>query len=275
LPIPCELFLENMAPIKYSRKTAKSMLDHPDLDETIFLDSIDSTNMEARRRRSDFAHRNILLISDEQTAGIGQQGRRWESMAKLGLWMTLFLGRPSTLAHSLKLLSLYTGLILQHTVDGLVSKDIRLKWPNDIMIGSLKCGGVLTEIQWHGNIPISAIIGIGINLSHDSTNFPPFLRHSATSLQLAGWKNPDRGKFLDLFVGGFFQQLGELDTPDKLIAKWNSVAYKLNENVQWQTQANIIDGQFLGINQDGDALIRIGSAIRNFQNGEIRQLNPG
>ncbi|NQV30505.1 MAG: biotin--[acetyl-CoA-carboxylase] ligase [Candidatus Marinimicrobia bacterium] len=247
---------------------------HSELDETILLNRIDSTNLEARRRRMEFTHRNVLFISDEQTAGQGQQDRHWESSANMGLWMSFFLARPSTLAHNLRLLSLYAGTMIHKTVEHFVDADVCLKWPNDIMIGSRKCGGVLTEIQWQGNTPISAIIGIGVNLSHRSSDFPQSIRDSAISLLQAGWQEPNREEFLKLFTGYFFQQLDQLDTSDHLMTNWNSLAYRLNENVEWQTKDKILHGQFLGINRNGEALIRVGKTVQIFQNGEIRQLNP-
>ena len=250
------------------------MTIHSELDETIFLRTVDSTNLEAHRRRADFANRNVLFVSDEQKGGLGQKGRHWESSANLGIWMSLLLARPSTLSHSPRLLSLYAGTVLHKTVARFVEADIRLKWPNDIIIDSLKCGGVLSEIQWQGYSPISAIIGMGINLKHTSEDFSPSIRNSATSLRIAGWHNPDRTDFLNYFIEDFFQQLKMLDNPDALIAQWNDLAYKLNEQVQWETKDSIIDGQFLGINRSGEALIRIEGKIHNFQNGEIRLVNP-
>jgi len=272
-PIRCELFLGNIAVIKYPEKTTQFLTMHSELDKTIFHRSIDSTNLEARRRRSDFAHQNVLFISDEQTVGLGQQRRHWESAANLGLWMSLFLARPSTLSHSVRLLSLYTGTVLHKTVAHFVDAKIRLKWPNDIMIDSLKCGGVLTEIQWQGNTALSAILGIGINLKHTSADFSPSIRDSATSLRLAGWQEPDRTVFLNSFIEVFFKHIEVLDKPDALVGEWNDLAFKINDHVQWQTKDSIIEGQFVGINQNGDALIRRGETIQNFQNGEIRQLN--
>ncbi len=246
------------------------MISHPEIDEIIFLSSIDSTNLEVQRRRIEFAKRNILLLSDEQTAGKGQHGRSWDSGVGLGLWMSLFLGKPAYLTNNLQLLSLYTGLVIHNTISNFISADVKVKWPNDIMIADRKCGGILTEIQWLGESASSATIGIGINLNHILTDFPASIRNLATSLLLAGWPKPDRDQLLDHLLQEFFGNIRLLSQPENLVETWNSSAYKLNEIIQWQNSDQQFEGRFLGVNPEGEAQILIGNTIRCFQSGEIR-----
>ncbi|NQV15428.1 biotin--[acetyl-CoA-carboxylase] ligase [bacterium] len=246
------------------------MKSHPALDEIIFLKTIDSTNEEAQRRRSEFSGQNILWVSDEQTAGQGQQGRSWESGVGLGLWMSLFLGHPEHLAHNLQLLSLYTGMILHGTISGLIDAKLCLKWPNDIMIKNRKCGGILSKIHWLGESPVSAIIGVGINLKHVALDFPDSIRDSATSLQQAGWLKPDRDLLLDHFIRDFFDGLRRLESPTDLVSDWNRKAYMLDEVVDWIASGQRFRGRFLGINEEGEAQILVNDVVRKFRNGEIR-----
>ena len=84
--------------------------------------------------------------------------------------MSLFLGKPAHLKHPLQLLSLYTGMVIHQSITNFMNANITLKWPNDIMIGSRKCGGVLTEIQWLGEQdaadPLEDALGrlVGLNV---------------------------------------------------------------------------------------------------------------
>ncbi len=240
------------------------------LDEVLLFETLDSTNLEAHRRRAEFADRNILLISAAQSAGKGQLGRTWESKAGLGLWMSLFLSRPDFLVHNLQHLSLYTGIVLQQAINELTGVEATLKWPNDIMLGSRKCGGVLTEIQWMGESVTSAIIGIGINLAHTPADFPDDLHSSAISLQMAGWQRPDSGQFLNHFIQLFFRELDLLDQGEAIADRWNKQAFKLNEMIYWQFNNHELSGQFLGINSQGEAQILVNGIKRNFRSGEIR-----
>ena len=94
--------------------------NHPMLDNVLVFETLDSTNLEARRCRSEFANRNVLLVSNEQSLGLGQYGRHWECGAGLGRWMSLLLGNPETIKHDLQLLSLYTGIVIQRSLTPLM-----------------------------------------------------------------------------------------------------------------------------------------------------------
>ncbi len=246
---------------------------HPELDDILSFKSIDSTNLEAKRRRSEFAGRNFLLIANEQTHGKGQHGRHWDSGAGLGLWLSLFLSRPGYLEHHLQLLSLYTGIIIQRVLATLIENDIYLKWPNDIMIGSRKCGGVLTEVQWVGDSAVSATIGMGINLEHQTADFPPSIRKSAISLRQAGWHKPDPDLLLDQLLDEFFGNIVLLDRPKELTQEWNEHAFRINDSVQWIINNRMVEGQFLGISETGEAQILVEGKLTHFRSGEIRLVN--
>jgi len=248
------------------------MIHHPGLDDVIFLKTVDSTNLEVKRRRKEFLGSNILVVSDEQTQGKGQKGRIWESAAGLGLWMSLHLGQEKALAQDLQLLSLYTGVVIHKILAPLVRSKVCLKWPNDILMDSRKCGGILTELQWQGERITSATIGVGINLSHTRQDFPAFLQNQATSLQLEGLEHPDCSRLINTFVNEFFDGFTSMDDGGQLAREWNSKAFKLGKLIQWENAEGIVKGVFSGINSRGDALINIDGELRAFHTGEIRLL---
>ncbi len=194
------------------------------LDQIVVLETIDSTNLEAHRKRHKHAGSNVLFLAGKQTAGRGRGGHHWESRPDLGLWMSLFISRPEHLAHDFQRISLLAGLVLHQTIAPLVNPHPRLKWPNDVMLDDKKCAGILTELQWSGSQLQSAIIGLGINLYHTPTDFGPDIRDTAISLQLAGWKHPDRELLLDRIIKNFFEQLKLLDQAETLTDQWNEQA---------------------------------------------------
>ncbi len=248
------------------------LITHPDLDDALYLEVVDSTNLEAQRLRSTYAGRNLLIVSSSQSAGKGQYGRRWESAAGLGLWATLFLGRSRLLTQDLHLLSLYTGIIVSKTLGHLTDMQFKLKWPNDIMIGSRKCAGILTEVQWQGESINSAIVGIGINLKHSPSDFPPDIQDTATSLQMEGWPQPDRDQILIHLLGDFFGSWSMMNQPEALVGLWNQNAYQMNRMVNWRSGEDCFKGRFLGINDRGEARLSVGNELREFGAGELQQL---
>ena len=129
----------------------------------IRFDEIDSTNTEARRNL-EHAREGTVWTASFQTNGRGQYTRRWESNKGLNLLATLLL-RPVFLpANRQFLISKCTALAI---CDFLVTLDLspRIKWPNDIYIGSNKICGILIEHQLSGNNLTSSIIGFGMNIN--------------------------------------------------------------------------------------------------------------
>jgi len=103
-----------------------------------------------------------LVLADHQEAGRGRAGRRWSSRAGAGLWFTI-IERPIDVV-AIRVLSLRVGLRLVTVLDHHASAPVRLKWPNDIYLGSGKLAGILTEAHWTNGRPEWIAIGIGINI---------------------------------------------------------------------------------------------------------------
>ena len=119
------------------------------------------------------------VVAEVQESGRGSRGRLWSS-PRGGLWLSV-LARPAEGA--LELLSLRVGLAVAEVISRMkLSEEVRLKWPNDLMLGERKTGGILCEARWHGSAPAWVAIGVGLNVS----NAPPDeLADGATHLSAA------------------------------------------------------------------------------------------
>lgn len=268
--MPSDLCLENMPAINDA--SIKALVDaHPLLDEVCYLPTIDSTNLEARRRRDQSSRKNILILAGEQTAGLGQQGRKWESARGMGIWASLLIQNPSFLQGPLDLVSLYTGVIVCDAIRASGLKNPVLKWPNDILHGERKLGGILTEINWMGNQPGSIIIGLGLNVLHRKEDLPPELQSQATSLLLAlKGASIDPLSLTESIVSQLFDGWSQLSDPKGVCARWNASAWALNEQIQMQMNDRIESGQFLGVDQKGRAVVRMKKRDEAFSVGQIR-----
>ncbi|MFI5231096.1 MAG: biotin--[acetyl-CoA-carboxylase] ligase [Gemmatimonadales bacterium] len=123
---------------------------------------VSSTMDEAHRMGAEGAPGGTLVIADEQTAGRGRGGKRWASGQNQGLWMTL-LERPGT-ASGLDVLSLRLGLHAAPVLELFTGAAVRIKWPNDLYVGSRKLAGVLVEARWREQKADWVAIGIGVNI---------------------------------------------------------------------------------------------------------------
>jgi BirA family biotin operon repressor/biotin-[acetyl-CoA-carboxylase] ligase len=104
------------------------------------------------------------VVAGEQTGGRGRRGRSWASPPG-GLWLST-LCRPAD-ETAAAVLSLRVGLavaeVLERLVPGLA---LRLKWPNDLMLGDRKVGGILCEARWQGAALAWVAVGLGINVTN-------------------------------------------------------------------------------------------------------------
>ncbi len=160
-------------------------------------DVVRSTMTGATRLAAEGAPSGTVVGAEEQTAGQGRHGRSWHSEPDSGLYVSVILRRhfaPDTLP----VVTLALGLAAQEAILKSTNLACDLRWPNDLLIQSKKCAGILTVLEG------SAIIaGIGINVNHSS--FPVELGAIATSLRAASGRVQSRERLL-------VELLGSVDT---------------------------------------------------------------
>jgi len=119
----------------------------------------------------------LVAVARRQSAGKGRQGRTWADCGGLNFSVVV----PSHQAAFEKGFSVWLGLMVVLTLREEFSVDARLKWPNDIMCGGRKLGGLLLENRAFG--PDTAIVaGLGLNLDTSAEGFPAQLQGNATSI---------------------------------------------------------------------------------------------
>jgi BirA family biotin operon repressor/biotin-[acetyl-CoA-carboxylase] ligase len=117
------------------------------------------------------------VVAAEQTGARGSRGNPWISPTG-GLWLSVLLRpeRPS----GLDLLSLRAGLAVSEALSSLdAGPPIRIKWPNDLMLGDRKVGGILCEARWQGDTLGWVVVGLGLNVTNP---VPEGLRQEAGNL---------------------------------------------------------------------------------------------
>lgn len=140
-----------------------------------------STNTDALAAARSGAPNGSVYLTDEQQAGRGRGNHAWHSSAGEGLYVSVLL-RPDIPSARLPLLPLVAGLAAADAIRANTDLDIDLRWPNDLLIGPRKAGGILVEAQSEGSSVAFAVVGIGINVHQRS--FDPALSTPATSLDI-------------------------------------------------------------------------------------------
>lgn len=177
---------------------------HYPLVGTIFHDaphqhfpSIDSTNKQAMLAAAKGAADGAVFTADEQTAGRGRGDHSWHSPAGQGLYVSIVL-RPQLAPNDVLWLSLIAGLAVHAAIKETTTIALDLRWPNDIMLGDKKLGGILTELGTEGGRINHAVIGIGLNINQPQ--FPAELAALATSLRIETDREWPRNEVLNALL---------------------------------------------------------------------------
>jgi BirA family transcriptional regulator, biotin operon repressor / biotin---[acetyl-CoA-carboxylase] ligase len=137
-----------------------------------FFDSIPSTMSAA----AALPHPGDCAVADHQSAGQGRHGNSWHSEPSSGLYCTVVL-QPKISPDLLPIVTLSLGLACQEVIADVTNIQADIRWPNDLMIGNRKTGGILTQL--HND---RVLAGIGINVNHSA--LPASIDATATSLRI-------------------------------------------------------------------------------------------
>jgi BirA family transcriptional regulator, biotin operon repressor / biotin---[acetyl-CoA-carboxylase] ligase len=137
-----------------------------------------STNADLLAAAGAGAGEGTVLVAEAQTAGRGRLDRRWASPPRAALTFSVLLRPGGVPAALLGWLPLLAGVAAAAAVRRVTAVAAVLKWPNDLLAGDAKLGGILAE-----RTGTAVVIGIGINVWQGQADLPPGA--AATSLALA------------------------------------------------------------------------------------------
>jgi BirA family biotin operon repressor/biotin-[acetyl-CoA-carboxylase] ligase len=186
-----------------------------------------STNADAIAAARDGAPHGSVFFADEQTAGRGRGDHSWISVAGEGLYVSVLL-RPQIAAARLPLLPLATGLAAAESIRAVSALNVDLRWPNDLLIGPRKTGGILIEssLQTKGLLH-AMVVGIGINV-HQRV-FSSSLATPATSLDLEAGKLISRQTLLVALLKSLEREASAL--ADEAVA--NEIPARVEQASTW------------------------------------------
>ena len=184
----------------------------------IHLDSVGSTQDVARDMPI-----GSVVVADHQTAGRGRLEHRWEAPPGTALLVSFVLD-PNPL------LSLAAGVAAAEAS----GQGVRLKWPNDLLLGGRKVGGILVEAT-----PYKAVCGIGINL----TSAP----------EGAAMLNQPRDGLLERLVPAVTQWSSA--SPQEVLARWRELSDTLGRRVRVTLSDRAFEGRAQDINENGELLV--------------------
>jgi BirA family transcriptional regulator, biotin operon repressor / biotin---[acetyl-CoA-carboxylase] ligase len=216
----------------------------------------DSTNRVAMELGHSGEPEGAIVLAEEQTAGRGRSGRSWHSEHGMGLYVTLLL-RPRLSPVQAPLLTMLAGLCAHGAIRTQTGLNVELKWPNDIMMGGKKIGGILTEMYAEPNQVHFVIVGIGINVNQEK--FPAELCSLATSLRKETTRMHSRLELLVRLLSEFENDYNRFlrEGPEFVVNRFESVSSFANgRQVRVEAGKDTYVGTTAGLSPDGLLLVR-------------------
>jgi BirA family biotin operon repressor/biotin-[acetyl-CoA-carboxylase] ligase len=225
-----------------------------------YYPSIDSTNDVAKELAERGEPEGTLVISDYQTAGKGRLGRRWLSPPKSSILISL-LFRPDFPPKEAQRLTMICSLAVVDAIKAVTGLAASIKWPNDIIVGGKKAGGILTEIGTKGEKLDYVIVGIGINVNVDFSKELLELAETATSLSQELGREVSRLEILWEMLNGIEERYERLLRGEPIHDEWASRLITLHKWVKVTTSQGELHGWAEGVDPDGALIIRTPNGI--------------
>ena len=250
-----------------TQESVRNVLADTHIAAVYVLESVDSTNNEAKRQAQKGAPHNSVFVAEEQTGGKGRLGRVWKSPAGSGLWFTLLL-RPLVPPEQVTCLTLLAGMAVSRAIRELSGLDAQIKWPNDVVLGGPKLCGILTEMA--AEVERIEYVGVGIGVNVNTESFPEEIAFKATSLLLATGKRWNRAQLLKAILLEMEtllqrQENGEIE---QILKEYQGECVTIGRKVSVQRGNIRLSGIAEGITDTGELLVRQ-------SNGSILTINSG
>lgn len=229
-----------------------------------FHAEVDSTQDAAARAVARGVEEIHLVLADTQTAGRGRQERPWLAPAGTSLLASLVL-RPGVAPAHQSLLPLLAGLTVAEVVDRYCA-DVALKWPNDLLLGGRKAGGLLTEV--HGD---AVLLGLGVNVDWRGVPRPEEVG-DATSLAEQVEQDVDRWRLLAALLGIFGHRYADWrQRPTAFLDDYRRRCATLGRRVRVdRSGAEPLAGTATHVADDGTLVLRLdGGAVAHVSAGDV------
>ena len=234
----------------------------------IELDFTDSTNNYAMSLiDGNKAQHGMVIVAESQTNGKGQRGRTWIDEPGQSLLMSMITYPKHPLTDQFLFnacVSVAIAKVLQKIHN---DWQVRIKWPNDIIVNDKKAGGVLIENVIRGSLWTHSVIGLGLNIRQE--NFPDSLPF-ATSLKIASGKDFTKRAVLHDIQQSVMLAVDNIAPPAEQIALYNQLLYKMGQKQGFSDISGNWQATILNAMPDGSLQVQLNNGdIVAYTHGQV------
>lgn len=233
----------------------------------VFVSACPSTNdLALKLLQQPTVAEGTVVITDCQTAGRGQRGNQWQAEPGQNLTLSVIL-RPAFLQiRDQFYLTMVTALAVHDFLKSQLSTPAQIKWPNDILIGGKKLGGILIENQLQGESISASVVGIGLNINQKN-----FAISTATSLSLLTQQDYVLQNLFTALLSHLESRYLMLRSGKYEVLKQDYLQnlFQLNEVRTYQSNDQQFTGIIRGIDAWGKLMIETEQGMRIFDLKEV------
>jgi BirA family transcriptional regulator, biotin operon repressor / biotin---[acetyl-CoA-carboxylase] ligase len=238
------------------------------IESLAVIPRVASTNLVARRIVNECIDNELslpqaMIVAGEQFAGRGRNSRFWSSPAGKGIYTTTLHTRSVA---ELPLVPLEMANILATYFREVFSIDARIKWPNDILVGTRKIAGILTEARVQEDRAY-LLIGIGVNVEpvHDETRPNAIAITESSPRNFTGIEDAT-----EAFVEHMDERLAQPFARERVLREWRSLSiHQQGDRISCVLGDRTVSGSWNGIDEEGRALLRSGSEVIAVSAGDL------
>ncbi len=199
----------------------------------------------ARKGCADFT----TVIAGRQTSGRGRLNRQWFS-DEGGLYFTMVLRPDLPPVFSFRV-GFLASLTLARLLNQIFKIEVRVKWPNDLLVNERKICGMLSELEAEADRVAFINMGIGLNVNNDPSPIEP----TATSLKMILGHNVSKKEILFRYLDLFETQM-QSAAYDDVIEQWKQYTVTLNRHVRVVTTRDVFTGKAIDVDETGALVLK-------------------
>lgn len=228
----------------------------------VSLEEVPSTQDHAKILSIKGCPEGTLVVAETQSSGRGRMGRPWVSPSG-GLYFTVIF-RPRINFEEATRIPLVAGVALVRAMERQASVSLRLKWPNDVMLGEQKVAGILSEMSGEMDRLDWMILGIGVNAATAHSCFPPEIRRTATSLAAESGRKVNRLQLLKDILGELESLLEEYRARgfEPFRAQWKERSGMMGRKVTITGGGRALEGKAVDIDTSGALVLDCAGGVR-------------
>lgn len=241
------------------------------LDSISVFESIDSTNDWCLQQCREDKTLPFACIADKQSNGKGRRGRHWVSASGASITMSFAMAFGMA-SNQLGMLAIAIGMAVVDVLRSSKLKDVMLKWPNDVVVDNKKIAGILIETAMHNN-QLNVVVGVGVNYDM-STGASNGIDVAWTDVKQCLGRLPEGGR--NELAGKLLRACLTMCERYQQDHRFLSSEFDSNYNAYINVPVNVvqgdgevIEGVSLGITEQGELRVLVGSEEQVFNSAEI------